>query len=243
MPPLFNIKADSYSQFAVVQRQLAEWLAEWLEPAERVHGLAALEFGAGEGLFTRLLAAKFARITAVEIAPRMVELGHQALPYVDWRVADAWCFENEPVDRLFSASLLQWSDDPASVLRHWRTLAKRNGRMVHGFYVTPTLVDWESIASVRSPIVWRTPLQWQELFREAGWTVLRSEARTHVLTFASALELVRFFHRTGSVTPRKTPVATLRRTISAYDRNFTSRDGGRAVTSTWTFFRIEAMNR
>ena len=243
MSSSFNVKADSYSRFAVVQRQLADWLAEWLEPAEQVAALTALEFGAGDGLFTRYLAPCFASTTAVDIAPRMIEQGNRVLPHVEWRVDDAWCLENEPVDRLFSASLLQWCEDPAKVLRHWRTLAKPNGRMLHGFYVAPTLIDWQSIANLRSPIIWRSPEQWKSYFCEAGWTILRSEAHPRVLRFDSALDLLRFFHHTGAITRRNTPIGTLRQMMATYDRDFAIAKEDRAVTSTWTFFRIEVANR
>lgn len=239
---MFNAKAGSYARHAVVQRQLARWLAEWLEPVERMASLTALEFGSGDGQFTRMLAARFSRVIAIDSAPQMVARGTRLLPRMEWRVADAWSVKNRPVDRLFSASLLQWCDDPASVLRHWRTLAKREAKMLHGFYVAPTLIEWQSMEEWSSPIEWRGPQQWETYFRDAGWTLLRSEAERRELRFSSALELLRFFHRTGAITPRNTPLATLRRMIAAYDCKFRCGEFGSPVTSTWTFFRIEVAN-
>ena len=239
----FNDRSDSYARSAVVQRDLAVWLADWLEPSGPGAPLAALELGAGDGLFTRLLARRFVRLSAVDLAPRMVDRGQRLLPHVQWRVADAWCLDGEPVDRLFSASLLQWCDDPIPVLRHWRTLVKRGGRMLHGFYVAPTLIEWQSLAETRSPVDWRSPSQWLACFREAGWHVLRSEAHVRARPFASALELLRFFHHTGALTPGRTPIGRLRGILTDYDRNFAFPKGTSGVTTTWTFFRIEAINR
>ena len=238
----FDRRADSYARFAVVQHRLAAWLAEWLEPADAAADVTALELGAGDGLFTRFLAPRYAPLTAVDIAPRMVDEGRRGMPCVAWRVADAWQLDGEPVDRLFSASLLHWCHDPVAVLRRWRRLTRPGGRMLHGFYVAPTLAEWQSLAAARSPVEWRSPTQWIAYFREAGWSVLRNEAQTRVERFASALDLFRFLHHTGAVAPRRTPVASFRRMIADYDRNFRSTPGGAAVASTWTFFRIEAVN-
>jgi hypothetical protein len=114
--------------------------------------------------------------------------------------------------------------------------------MLHGLYVAPTLPEWQSIAGANSPIHWRSPSQWETILREAGWAVLRSEARTHVQQFASAMDLFRFFHHTGAITPRHTSIANLRRMIADYQRRFASPLGAPAVTSTWTLFRVEAAN-
>jgi SAM-dependent methyltransferase len=239
----FNDSAHSYSQYAVVQRRLTTWLVEWLEPPHQTAALSALELGAGDGLFTRLLAPQFAHTTAIDVAPRMVQQGLRQLPQVEWRVADGWRCKFGPVDRLFSASLLHWCDDPVKVLRHWRALVKKGAHMLHGFYVAPTLVEWESIAGSWSPIKWRTAAQWEEHFREAGWIILRSEARIHEQRFSSALALLRFFHRTGAVMPRKSSVRTVRRMLADINRSCTSANDRSGVATTWTFFRVEAVSQ
>lgn len=237
--PRFNDRADSYAQAAVVQRSLAVWLAEWLEPIEQTRRLTALELGPGNGLFTRVLAPRFDCLTAVDDAPRMVEQGRCALPEVEWEVGDAWQIERLPADRVYSASLLQWCDEPMPVLSRWLSLAKTGVRMLHGFYVAPTLDEWQTIAQSQSPVRWRSSEEWIACFREAGWNVLRSESRSHVHRFPSALELVRFFHRTGATTARQTSAGGLRKMISAYDNRFPAADGTPGVRSMWTFFRIE----
>jgi SAM-dependent methyltransferase len=242
LPLAFNGRAATYTSFAVVQQCLAAWLAEWLEPLACSAGLTGLEFGAGPGLFTRFLAGRLRRLTATDTAPNMVELGRRQLPHVEWRVADAWRLDGPCVDRLFSASLLHWCADPVLVLSDWRRLTRRGGRMLHGFYVAPSLAEWQSIDGTYSPVNWRSPSQWEAWMREAGWVVLRSETQTHVQRFASALDLFRFFHRTGAIAPRHTPIANLRRILAEYQRKFAPPIGAPAVTSTWTFFRVEAAN-
>lgn len=238
MTARFNERADTYSQAAVVQRQLAEWLAEWLEPAEMLAPLSALELGAGDGMFTRRLAPRTGRLVAIDSAPRMVERGVAQLPHVQWRIGDAWQLAAEPVDRLYSASLLQWCEHPQQTLRRWRRLVKPGGRMLHGFYVSPTLAEWESLAGATPAVVWHTSAEWGDFFRAAGWEVARQEVRRHSFQFDSALSLLRFFHRTGAATPRGLGVGALRRLLRQYERRF--RVGPLGVVSTWAFCRIEA---
>lgn len=237
----FNRRADSYRVHAVVQRRLATWLAEWIEPAEKLGKLTALEVGAGDGLFTDFLVSRCPQLTATDIAHRMVELGKQRLPQVDWCVSDAWQLESRPVDRLYSASLLHWCDDPAAVLRRWRRFVNPNGRMLHGCYVSPTLTEWQSIAGDYSPVQWRDALQWQALLSDAGWRIVRCETTEHVQRFDSARHFFRFLHCTGAVPPRQTPVTKLRCLIREYQRRFASNTGPHGVRSTWTLMRVEAI--
>lgn len=249
----FDQRADSYSAAATVQRHLVNWLGAWIAEPEPADGATVVEVGAGDGLFTEILARRYPRLTAIDIAPRMVEQGRRRLPDVKWCVADAWqlgdvarsipyaepIVDDGSIDRLFSASLLHWCERPLQVLQRWRRLVRPEGRMLHGFYIAPTLGEWQHVAGCSSPVRWRTAAQWQHSFREAGWRILRCESRRHVQRFGSAIELVRFLHRTGAVVPRRVSAGLLRRWIAEYDRRFGGADGWHGVPSTWTFFRIE----
>jgi SAM-dependent methyltransferase len=236
----YEHRAESYSQRAVVQRKLAAWLAEWIEDSSNRDNLEALEFGAGDGIFTRILTRCFCRLTATDLSPKMVQQGRRRLPKIDWHVADAWNYAGDTVDRLYSASLLQWCPDPERVLREWRDTAKRGARMLHGFYVAPTLPEWYSISSNRSPLEWRSPHEWECMVREAGWSLLRSESRACKQEFPSGLDFIRFLRHTGATCRGTSSIAELREMIADYERGFPAHDGG--ITSTWTFFRLEAEN-
>ena len=239
----FEDRATSYSRLAIVQRHLANWLAEWLEPPRIAAWQTALEFGAGDGLFTQFAADRYASYIATDIAPRMVQLGRRRLPHVTWQEADAWDSKGPMVDRLFSASLLQWCPTPEQVLRRWRDIVAPGGRMLHGFYVLPTLAEWYSVAPYRPPLEWHTANDWQRFFRKAGWRVLRCDCRTHSQAFPSALELVRFLRHTGATCGASPSIGDLRQQIVAYNREFSLRDRHGGVRSTWTMFRIEVLCR
>ena len=133
----------------------------------------------------------------------MVERGRSAVPSARWQVGDAWSLDAAPVDRLYSASLLQWCPTPRKTLAHWRDSVKPGGRMLHGFYVAPTLWEWETLAGSSPGLKWRTADEWDAAFREAGWRVLRREVQQRSVRFDSALALLRFFHKTGAATPMR----------------------------------------
>jgi SAM-dependent methyltransferase len=252
--PCFDESADTYAEHALVQRAMARWLGEWLEPAESLRQLRALELGAGDGCFTRHLAERTSSLTAIDEAPRMVQRGRDAVPSVHWRVGDAWTIGAKPVDRLYSASLLQWCPTPREALAQWRRVVQPGGRMLHGFYVAPTLWEWESLAGPSRGLTWRTAEEWDVAFREAGWGVLRHEVERRRVRFESALALLRFFHKTGAATTVGMSAGTVRRILREYEARFAWR--GRSVetdeecarslsygiVSTWAFFRIEAVN-
>jgi SAM-dependent methyltransferase len=235
----YEERAESYSRLAIVQRGLASWLAEWLENPKLAAWQTAVEFGAGDGIFTRCAAERYAKFIATDISPRMVEQGRRQMPDVTWIVADAWEYVGPAADRLFSSSLLQWCPDPESTLRQWRTITLPGGRMLHGIYVSPTLAEWYSIGGIESPLEWRTADRWRQLFHEAGWTILRSECRTYVQDFPSGLDFIRFLRHTGATCGSSPSLAELRQRIATYERKFSAKDLPGGVTSTWTMLRIE----
>jgi SAM-dependent methyltransferase len=235
----YENQAESYSRMAIVQRGLANWLAEWLESSKIAAWQTALEFGAGDGLFTRCAADRYARYVATDLSPRMVEQGLRHLPDVTWKVTDAWDYVGPRVDRIFSSSLLQWCPDPERILRQWREIALPQGRMLHGIYISPTLAEWYSLSDVQSPLEWRTAKHWRQLFEKTGWKVLRSECRTYVQEFSSGLSLMRFLRNTGATCSCSPSLGELRRRLSTYERKFPSRGLVGGVASTWNMFRIE----
>jgi SAM-dependent methyltransferase len=237
----YESRAASYSRLAIVQRGLANWLAEWLENSRIAAWQTALEFGAGDGIFTRCAAERYARYFATDISPRMVEQGRRQLPHVTWKIADAWRYEGPSVDRIFSSSLLQWCPEPARTLRQWRNITLPGARMLHGIYILPTLAEWYSLADVHSPLVWRTAPQWLQLFHEAGWAILRSECRTYVQEFPSGRDFIRFLRHTGATCWSSSTLGELRRRITTYEQRFPADDLRGGVKSTWNMFRVEVV--
>jgi SAM-dependent methyltransferase len=103
-----------------------------------VRGLRVLDVACGGGYFARAMAERGARVTTIDIAPRMIDLARETESLaplgIDYRVLDAArlddAFERESFDLATSCLALQDMPDPARVLRHVRALLVPGGRFV-----------------------------------------------------------------------------------------------------------------
>ncbi|MGE9295234.1 MAG: class I SAM-dependent methyltransferase [Puniceicoccales bacterium] len=233
----FDQRARRYAKHAGVQRQMAGWLAEWLPD---VAGGTALEYGAGEGMFTREAVAQFDSMTSIDVAPGMVAAGRENLPRANWAVGDAWRGDGpELVDSILSASFLQWAPEPETVFRVWRRKLKLDGKMLHGFYVAPTLPELNAlIGEEAGPLQWRSPDVWCAALEVSGFRVAKQEADARVFRYPGALDLLRSLHGVGAVRQGGPAGASLRKVIREYDARHRAADG---VASTWTFCRVLAI--
>lgn len=236
----FDRKAASYNSHSHIQRDTADWVAEWLPPPSPDG--TCLEFGAGTGNFTRHLSGRFDHIEASDIAPRMVEEGKRDLPAAHWTQRNAWTPGNDVDPRSFitSCSLLQWALDPVAVLQSWRPLLKPGGRVLSGIYIDPSLPELGSLLPSSHQFPWRTANEWRTHFADAGFSVNRSETKTCKYIYPSVLTLFRRLHGTGATLPHQPlPGAQIRQLFRDYEKQFHVEGG---VTTTWTFLRIEVSN-
>lgn len=246
----FNRQAAAYNHYAAIQRDMATWLAQWL-PAQKAanarqganfardlrgsplrtlnpadNGLHALDLGAGSGAFTRHLAERYPRVSALDSAPQMLRQGQHALPQAQWLQGDAWTLEPlaqsiRNVNLITSASLLQWCDSPQQTLQNWARRCAPGTHMLHGFYVEPTLHEWRTLFGNTGQLHWRSAAEWLGLFAEAGWRVLRSECETRNYCFTNALELARSLHRTGAIANAgQLASGRFRTLLRAYDKTY-----------------------
>lgn len=268
----FNQRADSYSRHASIQRDMAAWLAQWL-PAAQSDGINtfpdncphthALDLGAGDGTFTRYLANHFSNVTALDCAAQMLAKGRSNLPHVRWLHGEAWTLqplcqeELYATDFITSSSLLQWCRTPQATLRQWAERTRSGTRMLHGFYIEPTLREWRTLFGTPPSPDWLTAAQWQDAFAAAGWRVLRSEYETRYYRFSNALQLARSLHGTGAIANTgQLGSGRFRALLREYDAlyaienlptgtphyNFADARPTQAgsVFASWAFFRIEA---
>lgn len=233
----FDTKAATYEAHAHIQRELAAWLAEWLEPA-LPDDAVILEVGAGTGLFTREL-LELGRVEALDLSPAMVAEGRRRLPAADWRVGDGFRLRAGCCERLYSSALLQWAHDLAEVARNWFSALRPGGRMLHGVFVAPTLPELAALDGFVAPVCWRTTDEWLGAFAEAGFEIFRAEQTVCERVHVSAQALLRELHDTG-VTPARARLSAgqLRRLLRDYERLHARPEGG--VRATWSLLRFEA---
>jgi SAM-dependent methyltransferase len=237
MTAKFDEQASEYDAKAIIQRDLASWTAEWLEP--RAFGLQGVEFGAGTGCFTRFVIQTGIDLRAVDLSPQMIDIGAEMEPKASWELGDAWKPSSKlNADRLFSCALLQWCPDPIAVLSRWHDCLSRNGRLLSGLFVSDTLPEFSQVLPGIEPFVWRSKAEWKNLFEKAGFKIFRSESSQRKYQFENARAVLRHLHHIGAVISGRFSVSALRTALLNYDTAFGTHNG---VPSTWTFFRIECL--
>jgi SAM-dependent methyltransferase len=103
-----------------------------------VSGLRLLDVGCGSGYFSREMAARGARVTAIDISPRMIALAREqerASPLgIEYRIVDASDllreFEPDSFDIATSCLALQDMPNPAGVFRAVHGVLRNGGRLV-----------------------------------------------------------------------------------------------------------------
>lgn len=96
----------------------------------------ALDVGCGEGLGTRVLAARFTRVVGVDISANMIRRARlhadrAGLSNAEYREADIRClpFRDNSFDLVTSTSLVYFLPDPVSALREMARVCRPDGRV------------------------------------------------------------------------------------------------------------------
>ncbi len=231
----FGEKASSYEEYALVQSDAAAWLAEWVLQTDCP---SCLEFGAGTGLLTHYLEGNFKDIECSDIEPAMVELCREKFPTIVHSIRDAWPrqADKNKWGLVTASSLLQWADDPETVIRNWSELLTENGKIISGLFIEPSLPEMYQVTGGKTPLIWRDISTWKELVKSAGMKVERIEEKTVRYYYKSALDLWKTIHETGTAVSRKISPSQMMRFFRDYESRFQNEKG---VYATWTFCRLE----
>ena len=124
----FSRAASRYDSVAHVQRQVGQAMLAVLA-AQPATFNAALDIGCGTGVLTMALAPFAQHITALDLAPGMLNVARRNDG--DGVIQDFVCgdaenlpFEAEQFDLVFSSFALQWCDDLGKVLQDVYTLLR-----------------------------------------------------------------------------------------------------------------------
>lgn len=230
----FDACAHTYDENATPQHTFATLVAQFIQARP---GEAILELGAGTGALTRhLVVAPDQRVHATDASRAMAARGEQSVPQARWTVLNAFAESMPPSDLQVSSGLLQWAENPISVLSTWRGALRPGARMVHAFPCLPCLGEWRTLIP-DGPVHWRDEKAWLQLFESARLAVRRSHVWPLRVVFPSALEMVRAFHRSGVTGAPRLGAGRLRRAIRLYDGQFRE---ARGVYGTWVWMAIEA---
>ena len=235
----FNRQAREYHEEAYIQRETARYAATFLE--KDLTGKTIHEFGAGTGFFTHYLIQRGDLGYATDSAKAMVQLGKQSCPEAKWRIMDAWIPPFfDPVDRIYSTSLLQWAPEPVETLKNWKRILKPGGKSLHAIYVEKTLSEFFEFLPCPPPISFRSVEQWETIFQEAGFTQVKTSVKTVRYEFDSPMTLLRNLHRIGVNGSSRLNLSQINQLFSLY-RDKHSLPNGK-IHSTWTTCVVEAEN-
>jgi len=230
----FDVCAHTYDDHAGPQRFFAERVAQFIDAKPRE---TILELGAGTGALTQWLNGK--SVLATDAASMMVERGRATVPQAQWSTLDAFKQSLPMATLQVSSGVLHWAENPTTTLAGWKESLVAGGRMVHAIPCEPCLTEWRALVS-ESPVPWRSEAEWLKIFERAGLQITRSQSWTHAAVCASALEMVRGFHRTGVTGRVRVGPARLRRALREYDVQHGVPGG---VQATWTWLAVEAYRK
>ncbi|WP_267434881.1 methyltransferase [Sphingomonas sp. GM_Shp_1] len=193
--------AAAYDAHAVVQRQVADWLAERViavaPPVPRV-----LEIGCGTGFLTGATLPYLIEPDwlMTDIAPAMLARGLAANPGVRGRVMDGEHPDlpgEAPFDLIVSSLAVQWFADLSGGLRRLAGLLAPGGRMLVTTLVEGTFAAWHDAHRAEGYVAGSPVYPSVETL---GWPV---ETRAFVQRHDSAAEFMRALRAIGAGTPRE----------------------------------------
>jgi ubiquinone/menaquinone biosynthesis C-methylase UbiE len=235
-----NAKAQQVTAEKLYQHFSVAFANSKLKSGEKfaANGLKITELGYGDGMFTRqyapLLLRHCAAITLCDIQEHSLSqilnrngddvavADQQKIRTVTADVEAAAFVENylpaNSQDLIFSASMFQWLNSPATMLRRCCKALKQDGMIALSFYGPGTLS--EISATVGNGLKYPSADWMQRVARECGLTVELVEVGKEQLTFATANEAVRHLKLTGvNALSKQTSPAMMRRLLSQWPVN------------------------
>lgn len=151
----FGRASKTYEQASRLQRQMGNAMLERLV-RQKATARTILDLGCGTGWFTRKLQALFpeARVVGVDLSPGMIEKARSASPdSIQWLTADAEFlpFSTGTFDLIFSNLMIQWCQQPETVLAQCHRLLRKEGRLTISTLLDGTLRELKQAWSVADP--------------------------------------------------------------------------------------------
>lgn len=141
----FDKGAENYDWAALIQREVAQKLAEFLlnTPPENI-----LEIGCGTGFLTRLLVQKYpeANIIAIDISQAMIEKCQKKLPFVSFEKEDGETYQpSQKFDLIISNMAVQWFDKPNEGLNRLKGFLNPDGTLLYSTLGENNFTEWQDV--------------------------------------------------------------------------------------------------
>ncbi|WP_322964831.1 methyltransferase [Sphingomonas fuzhouensis] len=198
--------AAAYDRHAVVQRQVADWLAGAIvaaaPPAPRV-----LEVGCGTGFLTQATRPRLIRPDwlMTDIAPAMLARGLAGQPGARGRVMDGESPDlpdEAPFDLIVSSLAVQWFADLEGGLRRLAAVLAPGGRMMVTTLVEGTFAAWHDAHRAEGFAAGSPGYPSADALAAMAWPGLRLTLRRFEQRHDSAADFMRALRAIGAGTPR-----------------------------------------
>ncbi|WP_440116302.1 malonyl-ACP O-methyltransferase BioC [Paenibacillus sp. QZ-Y1] len=272
----FNRSAMSYDAHAHVQRsmadQLARSLAEWKNKGF-ISDPSILEIGCGTGALTQILVNEWpsAKITALDIAPEMIEVASKRLlteqhSGVEKCVVDRLRFlqadietwvQHAPessVDIIVSNACFQWLSDPQETLGHLRRILRPGGLLFFTTFGPDTFREMheafneayraKGMEPQRHGLSFHSPIQWEIMFEKAGYSGFNCERSIHIEKYVSARDFLYSVKGMGASTSEAVTISghSLRRLFTNMYREYEDRFSTQeGITATYDLLFIQSV--
>ncbi|GAB6099352.1 malonyl-ACP O-methyltransferase BioC [Halanaerocella petrolearia] len=129
----FSKAANSYEEYAIVQKHMALKLRNWLNAEEKLADI--LEVGVGTGVFTELLVNSFSNSNylLIDISPEMIKRSKEKFKdqqNIDYLITDAEELDLErKFDLITSNATFQWFQDLKKAVKNFKDSLKQQGKI------------------------------------------------------------------------------------------------------------------
>ncbi|BBI35947.1 malonyl-ACP O-methyltransferase BioC [Cohnella abietis] len=230
----FNRSANSYDAHAHVQRLMSDRLAKsflgWKNKSN-IAGPHIVEIGCGTGALTEILVTEWpsASITAIDIAPAMIQLAEQRVLLDEANFnrirkmtpdrlrflhadVEMWA-ENAPTssfDLIVSNACFQWLSNPKQTLGHLRRMLRPGGALIFTTFGPDTFCEMHKafnevyrangMEPQRHGLRFLSPNEWNSVLKESGFSSIQSESSIHTEKYASARDFLHTVKAMGAST-------------------------------------------
>jgi malonyl-CoA O-methyltransferase len=144
----FSRAVDSYDQYAVVQKYMAEKLNDYLKEEDGVNNI--LEIGGGTGLFTEFVVNRFleSNYLLIDISPKMLARCKEKFKdyhQIEYILADGEQIKlKQKFDLIISNATFQWFQNLKLALRNFREQLKDRGEIYFSIFGDKTFQELRS---------------------------------------------------------------------------------------------------
>ncbi len=217
----FEKAMEKYDENAVVQRFLAEILAEETSLIRKYYG-KILEAGCGTGLLTREIKKKlsFESFTANDLSDKSKKYLDRILSNYSFICGNAARINtSQKFDLIISNAMFQWFSNLEDVLNRYRNILNNNGILAFTTFSPENFPELTKITGIS--LNYKTADELREIL-EKNYKILKLETFSKALEFRTPLELLYHLKNTGvnSLGDKKWEFADVKVFCDSYTKTF-----------------------